>query len=176
MVKKPKISYSFADWRKDNPVEADIFDLINAAKSFALSQVTHVGGESGDPEDPPQRFDDTETKLEGAIHRGEKAIHAMMNISQARSAVGLKKRARGKGKSFDPDLASLSDPQVRVVLDMLRGKIEKPLALTMVAQILDPKGDIDQRTLTNYIEYLIQTWGGHADPGLRSLWAQNTDV
>jgi len=176
MVTKPKIFYSFADWRKDNPVEADIYDLINAAKSFADSQVTHVGTESGDPQDPPHRFDDTETQLEGAIRRGEKAIREMMKISQARSAVGLKKRARGKGKSFDPYLASLSDPQVKIVLDMLRGKIEKPLAFTMVAEILDPKGDIDQRTLKNYIEYLIQTWGGHADPGRQSFWVENTDV
>lgn len=176
MVKKAKITYSYAGWRKENPVEADIFDLINAAKSHALSKVPHVGGESGDPEDPPIRFDDEPTELEGAIERAERAIAAMMRISQARAAAGMKKRGRGKDKSFDPDKTNLTDPQVQVVLEMLRNKKAPAVAFSEVAEIIAPKGNIDTRTLRSYIEALIGIWGSYAASNRNPFWVHNTDL
>mgnify|MGYP000440920797 CR=1 FL=1 len=134
MVKKKNVFYTMADWRKDNPVESDITELINAARAYAFLQVPHVGGGSDDtedpevPEDPLERSDDLPTELELAIQRGEKAIRAMMEVSQARKAAGFAKKGRGKNKLYDPESAKLSDPQVQVVLQMLRGEKDKDTA------------------------------------------------
>lgn len=176
MVKKAKMTFSFAGWRKENPVEADIFDLINAAKSYALSKVPHVGANGDYPEDQPERFDDELTELELAIQRAEKAIAAMMRISQARAAAGMKKRGRGKDKSFDPDKTNLTDPQVQVVLEMLRNEKAPAVAFSEVAEIIAPKGDIDTRTLRSYIESLIGIWGSYATSNRNPFWVNNTDL
>lgn len=176
MVKKKDAFYSFADWRKANPVEADIFDLINAAKAYALSQVDYVGGESGEPEDPPSRFDDTPTELESAIQRAEMAIRLMMNVSQARKAAGLSKRGRGKDPSYDPESTSLNDPQVQVVLKMLSGEKTQETAFSEVIKIISPKEDIDPRTIKRYVDVLIQKWGSYADPDRKPFWVENKDV
>jgi len=176
MVKKKDAIYTIADWRKANPVDADITDLINAAHAYALSQVDYVGGESGEPEDPPSRFDDTPTELESAILRGERAIRLMMNVSQARKAAGLSKRGRGKDPSYDPESTSLNDPQVQVVLKMLRGEKTKETAFSEVIKIISPKEDIDPRTIKRYVDVLIQNWGSYADPDRKPFWVENKDV
>lgn len=176
MVKKKDVFYTIADWRRDNPVETDIVVLINAAKAYALSQVPSVGGESGDPEDPSERFDDSSTALEMAIHRAETAIRLMMEVAQARKVAGLKKRHRGSDISYDPERTSISDPQVQAVLEMLRGKKTKATTYTEVAEIIAPRGEIDERTLSRYIEMLTHIWGQYADPDQNSLWLQNTET
>lgn len=175
MVKNKNVFYTIADWRKDNPVESDITELINAARAYAFLQVPHVGGESGDPEDPLERFDDLPTELELAIQRGEKAIRAMMEVSQARKAAGFAKKTRGKDKSYDPESATLSDPQVQVVLQMLRGEKTQATAYSEVAKIISPKEKIDIRTLNRYVNVLIQNWGSRAELNQKSFYVENTD-
>jgi hypothetical protein len=176
MVKKKDAYYKIADWRKANPVEADINDLINAARAYALLQAPHVEGETGNPEDPPERFDDILTELELAIQRGEKAILLMMNVSQARKAAGLSKRGRGKDPSYDPESTSLNDPQVQVVLKMLSGEKTQETAFSEVIKIISPKEDIDPRTIKRYVDVLIQKWGSYADPDRKPFWVENKDV
>jgi hypothetical protein len=175
MVRKSQLRYTIADWRKDNPVEAGIMDLISAAKAYASSQAPHVGRASDDPEDVPQRFDDEATLLELSIHRGEVAIRAMMETSQGRKAAGLKKRARGRDKSYDPAATLLSDPQVQIVLKMLRGEMEQEEAFAQVATMIAPRGEIDHRTLKIYVAELIRLWGLHSDPNLPSLLVRGTE-
>ena len=175
-MKKKDVFYSIADWRRDNPVETDIVVLINAAKAYALSQVPYVGGESGDPENPSERFDDSSTALELAIHRAETAIRLMMEVAQARKVAGLKKRRRGSDISYDPERTSISDPQVQVVLEMLRGKKTKTMAYIEVAEIIAPKGEIDDRTLSRYIDMLIQIWGQYVAHDQNPFWVQNTEA
>ena len=176
MVKKKDAFYTIADWRKANLAEADINDLIDAARAYALLQAPHVEGKTGDPEDPPERFDDTLTELELAIQRGEKAIRLMMNVSQARKAAGLSKRGRGKDTAYDPESTSLNDPQVQVVLKMLRGEITQENAFSEVAKIISHKEDIDPRTIKSYVDALIQNWGSYADLDRKPFWVVNEDV
>ncbi len=175
MVKKKNVFYTMADWRKDNPVESDITELINAARSYAFLQVPHVGGGNDDPEDPLERLDDLPTELKLAIQRGEKAIRAMMEVSQARKAAGFAKKARGKDKSYDPESATLYDPQVQVVLQMLRGEKTQATAYSEVAKIISPKEKIDTRTLKRYVNVLIQNWGSHAELNQKSFYVENID-
>jgi hypothetical protein len=175
MVKKKNVFYTIADWRKDNPVESDITELINAARAYAFLQVPHVGGGSDDPEDPLERFDNLPTELELAIRRGEKAIRAMMEVSQARKAAGFAKKVRGKDKSYDPESVMLSDPQVQVVLQMLRGETTQATAYIEVAKIISPKEKIDTRTIKSYVNVLIRNWGFHAERNQKSFYVENTD-
>lgn len=175
MVKKKNVFYTMADWRKDNPVESDITELINAARAYAFLQVPHVSGGSDEPEDPLERFDDLPTELELAIQRGEKAIRAMMEVSQARKAAGFAKKVRGKDKSYDPESATLSDPQVQVVLQMLRGEKDKDTAYSEVGKMISPKETIDTRTIKSYVNVLIQNWGFHAERNLKSFYVEDTD-
>lgn len=171
MVNKAKITDSYSLWRKENPIEADIFDLISAAKSYALSQVHFVGGESGDPEDPPVRVDEAATDLEMAIRRAELAILAMMTSVDGRKAAGLKRLARGK--AHKPEKSSLKDPQVQIILQMLRGEKDPEVAAAEVLQILDPSEMIGSATVNAYIEGVIQIWGRYADPNYRGFWVVN---
>lgn len=176
MVKKSQRMYTIADWRKDHPVEAGIMDLISAAKAYASSQVPHVGGDTDDPEDIPEKFDDEATPLELSIYRGEIAIRAMMETSQGRKAAGLSRRGRGRDKSYDPETTSLSDPQVQVVLKMLRGELMQDAAFDEITKMIAPRQEIDTRTLAGYVEGLIQIWGHHADPNLPSFLVCDTDL
>jgi hypothetical protein len=173
MVKKTANLYSFADWRKDNPVESDIMDLIDAARRYADSLEPYV--ESAEPNEGPVRVDDIRSELEMTIERARWAIHSMMQVPQARKVVGLKKRVRGRDKSFDPETTSLSDPQVQLVLQMLRGHKKPTDVYSEVAKIIDPKEKIDARTLRNYIAALISKWGHAADPRFQSFWVERTD-
>ena len=154
MVKRKSSFYTIADWRNDNPVEADILDLINAANTYALSLVPHVGGESNDPFDTPVRVHDQLTELELTIQRGEKAIRLLMAVPQARKASGLAKKGRGRDKSYDPESANLHDPQVQVVLAMLRGEKTQETAYIEVTKIISPNQTIDHPTY----------WLGHSSP------------
>lgn len=176
MVKKKNVFYTIADWRKDNPVEADILDLISAAKNYALTQAPHIGGESDDPDDCHARVDDTLTELELSIERGEKAIRLLMGVPQARTAAGLQRQGRGKDKSYDPDSTKANDPQVQVVLEMLRGNKTKEMAFSEVTKIISPNEKIDHRTLKRYVEVLIQKWGNLANPNGESFWVENPDL
>jgi hypothetical protein len=176
MVKKSKTFFSYADWQRDNPVEADIQALFYAAQSFALSQVSHVGGESGDPEDPPERFDETPTQLEASIQRAEAAIRAMMKTSAGRKAAGLSRKGRGKDRSYDPESTSPSDPQVLMVLGMLRGEVEAEAAYIEICKMISPNETIDKRTLTSYVQDLISMWGHLADRSIPSFWIYNPDL
>ena len=173
MVKKKEALYTITDWRKDNPIEADILDLISAANTHALSFVKYVGGETDDPDDTTVRADDAMTELESTIQRGERAIRLMMEVPQARKVAGLAKKGRGKDKSYDPDSTSLTDPQVQVILEMLRGKKSQENAFKQVIKIISPKEHIDQRTIKRYVDHLIQKWGIYADPDLKSLWVNS---
>jgi len=175
MVKRTKPHYTYADWQRDNPTEADIQALINAAHSFALSQVPHVGGERGDPECPPERFDEMPTLLEASIQRATAAIREMMKTSAARKAAGFPRKGRGKDKSYDPDSTSPSDPQVLKVLAMLRGELESETAHSEIAKIISPKEQIDKRTLASYVHDLIFMWGHLADKRGPEFWAYNSD-
>lgn len=165
MVKKTKTLYSYSDWQRDNPVEADIHALFNAAHLFALSQVPHVGGASGDPEDPPERFDETPTQLEASIQRAESAIRAMLKTSAGRKAAGLPRKGRGKDKSYDPDSTSPSDPQVLMVLAMLRGEVEAETAYSEISKMISPNETIDKRTLAAYVNDLTWMWGSPSTNG-----------
>ena len=176
MVKKKNVFYTIADWRKDNPVEADILDLISAANAYALSQIPHTGGESYDPDDNHSRVDDTLSELELTIQRGEKAVRLLMEVPQARKVVGLKKLGRGKDKSYDPDSTKANDPQVQVVLEMLRGNKTKEMAFSEVTKIISPNEKIDHRTLKRYVEVLIQKWVHLANPNGESFWVENPDL
>ena len=176
MVKKKNSRYTMADWRRDNPVEADILDLIGAAHSYADSLVPYSDAKSDDPDCVLVRADDKLTELELAIHRGTQAIRLMMGVAQARKVAGLKKMGRGKDKSYDPLTAKLSDPQVQVVLEMLREEKTKEAAYTEVAGIISPGEKIDQRTLKHYIETLSQCWGYYANPDLKPFWVDHSDT
>lgn len=176
MVKKKNVFYTIADWRKDNPVEADILDLISAAKNYALTQAPHIGGESDDPDDCHARVDDTLTELELSIERGEKAIRLLMGVPQARKAAGLQRQGRGKDKSYDPDTTNATDPQVKVVLEMLRGKKTQELAFSEVTKIISPKEKIDHRTIKRYVDGLIHNWGHLAKPYGGSFWVETPDL
>lgn len=176
MVKKKEAHYTIADWRKDNPIEADILDLISAANTHALSFVKYVGGETDDPDDTPVRVHDQLTELELSIQRGEKAIRLLMAVPQARKAAGLAKKGRGRDKSYDPESANLHDPQVQVVLAMLRGEKTQETACTEVTKIISPNETIDHRTIKRYIDVLIQNWGRYADPDQKPFWVNSTDA
>jgi len=176
MVKKKNACYTIADWRKDNPVEADILDLINAANSYAMSLVPHIDDEIDDPYYTPARVDNALTELELTIQRGEQAIRLLMGVPQARKAAGLAKRGRGKDKSYDPESTKLSDPQVQVVLEMLRGEKTQELAFSEVTKIISPNEKIDQRTIKRYVDELIQNWGHLAKPYGEPFWLENPDL
>jgi hypothetical protein len=150
--------------------------LFNAAHLFALSQVPHVGGDSGDPQDPPVRFDDTPTELEASLARAEAAIRAMMKTSVGRKAAGLPRKGRGKDKSYDPDSTSPSDPQVLMVLAMLRGEVEAETAYIKISKMISPNESIDKRTLDAYVQDLISVWGRLADTNKPSFWIYNPDL
>lgn len=173
MVKKTEIIFSFAEWRKQNPVESDIMDLIQAAQRYADSLEPYF--ESDESEQGPARVDDTLSELEMTIDRAKWAIHAMMQVPQARKAAGLKRRVRGRDKSFDPEKTSVNDPQVQVVLEMLRGNMKRSAAFSKVAEIIAPKGGIDERTLKKYVEDLTGIWGGYADPHRTAFWVETSD-
>jgi hypothetical protein len=174
MVKSTKRTYTLADWRKDNPVESDIMDLIAAANSFADTQAPHTVATTEGPSGTLERCVDTATELELAIHRASLAIGAMLDTREGRKAAGLKPRRRGK--EHQPDKTNRSDPQVEVVLAMLRGEKDRDAALAEVAKILSSTEDIDPRTLDTYVADLILLWGSHADPNYRPLWVENRDV
>ena len=110
MVKSTKRRYTIADWRKDNPVESDIMDLICAANSFASGQIPHAENVE-DPSGTPESCVDTATELELAISRASLAIRAMLNTREGRKAAGLKPKHRGK--EHDPEKTNRSDPQVQ---------------------------------------------------------------
>lgn len=174
--KKPKLVkarhlYNHAEWRKSNPLEADIMDLITAAKLYADSQVQYAGGESGDPEDPSERVDDTATELEMAIGRAELAIRAMMASVGGRKAAGLKRLARGK--AHKPEKSSLLDPQVQIILQMLRREKDPEEAAAEVLRILDPTEEIGSATVDTYIEGVIRIWGRYADPNYKGFWVES---
>jgi hypothetical protein len=162
--------YNHAEWRKSNPLEADIMDLITAAKKYADSQVQYSAAESGDPEDPPGRVDDTATDLEMAIGRAELAIRAMMVSVGGRKAAGLKRLPRGKANK--PEQTRLVDPQVQIVLKMIRGEKDPEEAAAEVAKIIDPSENIGVKTLNEYIEGVKSTWGRYADPNYKGFWAE----
>jgi hypothetical protein len=175
MVKKkinhnpvPSVREFFANWRKENPVEADIRDLIDAAKSYADSKAVYVGGTSDDPEDIPVRFDDNLTELEMTIRRAEKAIMLMMEVSQARKAAGLKKKGRGKEKYLDPRTMEISNPQVDVVNKLCRGEITRTEAEIQIRKIIDPRERVDDRTFKNYVNELIDHCGWFSDSNEKS--------
>lgn len=176
MVKRKSTYYTIADWRKDNPVEADILDLISAARDHALSQVPHVGGDSDDPDNTYARVDDTLTELELTIERGEKAIRLLMEVPQARKAAGLRRQGRGRDKSYDPDSTSATDPQVKVVLEMLRGEKTQELAFIEVTKIISPNEKIDHRTIKRYVDELIQNWGHLVKPYGEPFWLDKPDL
>jgi hypothetical protein len=176
MVKKKNVFYTLADWRRDNPVEADILDLIAAAKDHALSQIPHVGGESDDPDDSYARVDNTLTELELSIERGEKAIRLLMGVPQARRAAGLQRQGRGRDKSYDPDSTNVTDPQVEVVLEMLRGEKTQELAFSEVTKIISPNEKIDHRTIKRYVDELIYNWGHLAKPYGEPFWVEAPDL
>ncbi len=98
-----------------------------------------------------------------------------MEVSQARKAAGFAKKARGKDKSYDPESATLYDPQVQVVLQMLRGEKTQATAYSEVAKIISPKEKIDTRTLKRYVNVLIQNWGSHAELNQKSFYVENID-
>jgi hypothetical protein len=176
MVKKKNVFYTLADWRRDNPVEADILDLIATAKDHALSQIPHVGGESDDPDDSYARVDNTLTELELSIERGEKAIRLLMGVPQARRAAGLQRQGRGRDKSYDPDSTNVTDPQVKVVLEMLRGEKTQELAFSEVTKIISPNEKIDHRTIKRYVDELIYNWGHLAKPYGEPFWVEAPDL
>jgi hypothetical protein len=176
MVRKKDAFYTIADWRKDNPVEADILDLINAANSYAMSLVPHIDDEIDDPYYTPARVDNALTELELTIQRGEQAIRLLMGVPQARKAAGLAKRGRGKDKSYDPESTKLSDPQVQVVLEMLRGEKTQEMAFSEVAKIISPNEKIDQRTINRYVDEVIENWGRYAELDRKPLWVGKSDA
>ena len=173
MVKSTKRRYTLADWRKDNPVESDIMDLICAANSFASGQIPHAENVE-DPSGTPESCVDTATELELAISRATLAIRAMLNTQEGRKAAGLKPKRRGK--EHDPEKTNRSDPQVQIVLAMLRGEKDRDTALAEVAKILSPAEDVDSRTLDTYVDELILLWGRYADPNYRPFWVESPDV
>jgi hypothetical protein len=164
--------YNYAEWRKkSDPLEEDIMDLITAAKLYAVSQVQYAGGESGDPEDPPERVDDKASKLELAISRAETAIWAMMASTGGRKAAGLKRLARGK--AHKPEQTRLGDPQVQIVLQMIRGEKDPEVAAAEVAKIIDSSENIGVKTLNEYIEGIKSLWGRYADPDYQGFWVES---
>lgn len=171
MVNESKAFYGIADWRRDNPVEADMMDLIHAARAFALSQVTYVGGESGDPEDPPERVDDTPTELEMAIERSSKIIWAILDTPDGRREAGLKKK--GRGNEYRPEDLTLEDQEVQIVLAMLRKEITLAAAKEQLSKIVRIK--IDPRTLKKFIQSIIVDWGSYADRSQPRFWVEKPD-
>jgi hypothetical protein len=163
--------YDLAQSREVNQIEADIFDLITAAHLYAGSQVEYAGGESGDPEDPPERVDGKATKLELAISRAEIAIWAMMASIGGRKAAGLKRLARGK--AYKPEQTRLGDPQVQIVLQMIRGEKDPEVAAAEVAKIIDPSESIGVKTLNEYIGVIKSIWGRYADPEYQGFWVES---
>jgi hypothetical protein len=171
MVNESKTLYGIADWRRDNPVEADMMDLIHAARSFALSQVIFAGGESGDPEDPPERVDDTPTDLEMAIERSSKIIWGMLDTTDGRRKAGLKQK--GRGNEYRPEDLSLEDQEVQIVLAMLRKEITAAAAKEQLSKII--RINIDPRTLRKFIQAIIVNWGSYADQSQPRLWVEKPE-
>ncbi|NCW40039.1 MAG: hypothetical protein EBV79_07410, partial [Betaproteobacteria bacterium] len=160
MVKKIKQLYGIQQWRQDHPVESDIMDLFMAADFYASSQAEYVKSDPASAEESPQRVVDEATDLEMAIHRAKMAISAMMESPGGRNAAGMK--PKGRGLAHDPEKTKLSDPQVQVVLEMLKGKKDRDTAYAEVAKILDPREKIDHRTVSQYVDKLIRVWGIYA--------------
>ena len=167
---KPKRLYTVAEWRKDNPLEADILDLITAAKLYAESQVQYVDGESGDLK-PKERVEDSATDLEIVIGRAELAIRAMMASVGGRKAAGLKRLPRGK--AHKPEKSSLLDPQVQIILQMLRREKDPEVAAAEVLRILDPTEEMGSATVDTYIEGVIRIWGRYADANYKGFWVES---
>lgn len=95
MVKNATQFYSIKDWRKDNPVESDILELISAAHRFAISHNLNNEIESGNPS---EQVKDECTELELAITRATLAVWSMMGTREGRKAAGLKPKGRGGKK------------------------------------------------------------------------------
>lgn len=148
-------------------------DLINAAKTYADSQVVYPEGDVNDPEYVPNRSNDTSTDLEMAIGRATLAIRAMMETAAGRKAAGMK--PRGRGRTYTPERTKLSDPQVQVVLKMLRGEKKADVAYSEISRILDPTEQIDPRTVSEYVSELISMWSGYADKNYRPFWVHNDE-
>jgi len=171
--KNPKRAmFLMSEWRRSNPIEADMMDLINAAQSYALSKVPHVGGESGDPEDPTERFDDTKTDLEMAIERSSKIIWAMLDTRDGRRLAGL--RQKGRGSEYQPENLTLNDKEVQIVLAMIRQEITTKDAKDQLSKIV--RINIDSRTLNKFINSVIVDWGSYADQSRPRFWVENPDL
>ncbi len=166
MVKKIKQMYGIQQWRQDHPVESDIMDLFMAADIYASSQADFAKNDPKSAEEASQRVVDEATDLEMAIHRAKRAIYAMMESREGRKAAGMK--PNGRGLAYDPEKTKLSDPQVQVVLEMLKGKKDRDTAYAEVAKILDPREKIDHRTVSQYVDKLIRVWGIYAEKGMPS--------
>lgn len=139
-----------------NPIEQDISSLFEAAQQWASSKVEYV--ESDIVPGQLDRRDDELTELELSILRAIDAIKTMMNTQQARKAVGLKPKGRGKDKSYDPRTTSITDPQVEVIFRLMRKEIDREEAGTLISELISPNLAIDERTLDKYIDGMIELW------------------
>ena len=159
MVRGPKNIPSKQDWIDANPVEADILNLIDAARKWAESRVEYVlPDDHNDIYAPPKRVVNELTDLELSIERAINALEVMMKTAQARKAAGLRRRGRSIDKSYDPNTTSITDPQVEVIFKLIRKQVSRQQADSEIAKIISPAEKIDHRTLKTYVDQLIWIW------------------
>jgi len=159
MVRGPKNITSKQDWIDANPVEADILNLIDAARQWAESRVEYVlPSDHKDIYASPKRVVDELTELELSIERAVNALEVMMKTAEARKAAGLRRRGRGTDKSYDPITTSITDPQVEVIFRLIRKQVSRQQANSEIAKIISPAEKIDHRTLKKYVDELISIW------------------
>jgi len=160
MVKKSTQSLNKDEWAAANPVEADILNLFEAAQNWAFSKVEFI--ETGDPKQPYERGSDDITDLEISVLRAIDAVKKMMSTREARKAAGLRPKGRGRDKSYDPKITSISDPQVEIIFRLIRKEIKRSEALVKIAEIISAGGNIDPRILNRYVDEMIEIWSWFA--------------
>jgi len=151
--------YTIEDWKKNNSLELDIMTLIAAAKAHAHSLKPHEDIPADDPYLVAEPWDDELTEFELRIERASQAIKKMMDVPEARKKAGLKRRARGPAKAYNPMETEFSDPQVQVFLQWKRGEKKREIAISEIAYLISEGGEVDERTLAEYVGGLDQLYG-----------------